>query len=67
MTFDDDGSGNLSNFKAVLDPAALAADWDPNGIAVATGPTISVSGDYKVITLKYTTLTRNVTDIYTKL
>jgi len=67
ITFDDDGAGNLSNFKAVLDPAALAADWDPAGIAVATGPTISLSGDYKVITLKYTTLTRNVTDIYTKL
>jgi hypothetical protein len=66
LTFDDDGNGNLSNFKAILDPAALAADWDPNGIQVATGPTITVEANYTKFTIKYTTLTRNVTDIYTK-
>jgi len=59
-------NGVLSNFKAILDPAALAADWDPAGIQVASGPTITVSSDYKKFTVKYTTLTRNVTDIYTK-
>jgi hypothetical protein len=66
ITFDDDGLGNLTNFKAVLDPAALAADWDPAGISVTSGPTITVNGDYTVFTVKYTTKTRNVTDIYTK-
>jgi hypothetical protein len=65
ITFDDN-NGVLTNFKAVLDPVALAADWDTQGISVATGPTITVSPDHKVITVKYTTLTRNVTDIYTK-
>ncbi len=66
ITFTDNGSGTLTNFKAILDPAALAADWDPAGIQVATGPTITVSSDYTKFTIKYTTLTRNVTDIYTK-
>jgi len=66
VTFDDDGNGNLTNFKAILDPAALAADWDPAGIAVATGPTITTNATFTKFTIKYTTLTRNVTDIYTK-
>lgn len=66
ITFDDDGAGNLSNFKAVLDPDALAADWGPAGIEVVTGPTITVNADYTQYTIKYTTKTRNVTDIYTK-
>jgi hypothetical protein len=66
ITFKDDGSGNLSNFAVKLDPAALAADWDPAGIAVASGPTITVSPDYQKVTIKYTTLTRNVTDVYVK-
>jgi hypothetical protein len=66
VTFEDDGNGNLSNFKAVLDPVWLAANWDPAGIAVATGPTITVSPDYTTFTIKYTTGTRNVTDVYVK-
>ena len=66
ITFDDDGNGNLSNFKAILDPVALAADWDPNNIAVVTGPTITVNATYTKFTIKYTTRTRNVTDIFTK-
>jgi hypothetical protein len=66
ITFDDDGLGNLTNFKAVLDPAALAADWDPAGIAVTSGPTITVEDNYTKFTVHYTTKTRNVTDIYTK-
>jgi hypothetical protein len=66
ITFDDDGAGNLSNFKAVLDPVWLAANWGPAGIEVATGPTITVSPDHKTFTIKYTTLTRNVTDIYVR-
>lgn len=66
ITFDNDGNGNLSNFKAVLDPVWLAANWDPAGIQVASGPTITVSPDYTTFTVKYTTLTRNVTDIYVR-
>lgn len=66
ITFDNDGSGNLTNFKAVLDPVWLAANWDSAGIQVATGPTITVSPDYTTFTIKYTTLTRNVTDIYVR-
>jgi hypothetical protein len=65
ITFDND-NGVLSNFKAVIDPAAVAADWDPAGIVIATGPTITVSPDYQTFTIKYTTLTRNVTDVYTR-
>jgi hypothetical protein len=66
ITFDNDGNGNLSNFKAVLDPVWLAANWDTAGIQVASGPTITVSPDYTTFTIKYTTLTRNVTDIYVR-
>ena len=71
ITFDDDGThtapGGLTNFKAVLDPDWLAANWATQAtpIEVTEGPTINVSADYKTFTLKYKTKTRNVTDIYT--
>jgi hypothetical protein len=64
ITFDDN-DGVLTNFRAILDPAGLTT-WNDAGIQVVTGPTITVSPDYKTFTIKYTTLTRNVTDIYTK-
>lgn len=66
ITFDDDGNGNLSNFKAVIDPASVTGNWAANGITIASGPTIVVENNYTKFTLHYTTATRNCTDIYYK-
>lgn len=58
--------GVLSNFKVKIDPDAIENDWTPAEIFVTSGPTITVSEDYTEVTVKYTTVTRNVTDIYRK-
>jgi len=65
ITFKGEERGTLTDFRAILDPVALAADWDPNGVAVASGPTITVNPEQTKFTVHYTTGTRNVTDIYT--
>ncbi len=59
-------NGTLSNFKAVIDPASVSGAWATAGIVITSGPTITVNSDYTIFTCKYTTLTRNVTDIYYK-
>lgn len=65
ITFTNE-DGVLSNFKAVIDPASVSGAWADAGIKITSGPTITVNSDYTVFTCKYTTLTRNVTDIYYK-
>jgi hypothetical protein len=65
ITFKDN-EGELSDFKAELDPASVNGAWATAGIVVTNGPTITVNPDYTIFTIKYTTLTRNVTDIYYK-
>jgi len=68
ITFKQDADGTLHDFRAILDPVALAADWDTNNppIVVASGPTILAENNNTKFTLHYTTGTRNVTDIFTK-
>ena len=63
ITFTDN-NGVLSNFKAVIDPASVNGAWATAGIEITSGPTITVNEDYTTFTIKYTTITRNVTDIY---
>jgi hypothetical protein len=69
ISFDDDGAGNLTNFKAVIDPTAVAA-WTAAGIAITQDPTITVTSDLKSFTIHYRVLggngPRDVTDIFTK-
>ncbi|MBS1505333.1 MAG: DUF1735 domain-containing protein [Bacteroidetes bacterium] len=57
-------NGVLSNFAVQIDPAALTGNWAANGIALGSGPTITVSNNNKTFTIKYTTLSRNITDVY---
>jgi hypothetical protein len=63
-------NGVLSNFKAVIAPDEIGAAFTANGITMVTGPTISVSTDYKTFTLKYVVSNgsgyRNITDIFHK-
>ncbi|HEX8041266.1 MAG TPA: DUF1735 domain-containing protein [Chryseosolibacter sp.] len=56
-------NGVLSNFTVKIDPDAIK-DWATAGVVVATGPTILVENNNTKFTIKYTTLTRNCTDIY---
>jgi hypothetical protein len=65
ITFKNSG-GVLSDFKAIIDPAAVEADFVPNGITITSGPTILVEDNNTKLTVKYTTSTRNITDIYIK-
>jgi len=65
ITFKGDTRGSLTDFRAIMDPVAMAAVWDPNGIVLGSGPTISVNPEQTVFTLHYTTATRNCNDIYT--
>jgi len=65
ITFKGDTRGSLTDFRAILDPVQIAASWDPAGISLASGPTLTVSPDQTKFTLHYTTATRNCTDIYT--
>ena len=67
ISFDDDGAGNLSNFKAVIDPDAVQT-WKDAGINITQDPTIIVSPDHKTFTMHYRVLgpsgPRDVTDVY---
>jgi hypothetical protein len=65
ITFKGDTRGLLTDFRAIIDPVQIAAVWDPNGIVLATGPTITVNPDQTIFTLHYTTATRNCNDVYT--
>jgi len=65
ITFKGDTRGSLTDFRAIVDPVAIAAVWDPAGIVLASGPTITVNPEQTKFTLRYTTATRNCTDIYT--
>ncbi|HMJ69909.1 MAG TPA: DUF1735 domain-containing protein [Cyclobacteriaceae bacterium] len=69
ITFDDDGAGNLTNFKAVVDPVAVGV-WKAASIEVTLDPTIEVNSDYTVFKVHYQVVGpsggRDCTDIYTK-
>ncbi len=65
ITFTNTG-GVLSNFQAIIDPVAVANDWTPVGVTIASGPTILVENNNTKFTLHYTTATRNCTDVYIK-
>jgi hypothetical protein len=66
ISFSDDGAGNLSDFTAVLDPAAFTA----NAVELISGPTLTVSADQKKFTLNYVAFNgadfRNITDEFHK-
>ncbi|MBS1680965.1 MAG: DUF1735 domain-containing protein [Bacteroidetes bacterium] len=68
ITFVNNGGAtlDLSNFKAVLDPASVNGAWAAAGIVVVKSPSITVNSTYTDFTLNYTTLTRNCTDRYYK-
>ncbi len=63
-------AGVLSNFKAVIDPGELPTAFTANGISMVQQPVITVSPDYKQVTINYVVFNgsayRNCTDIYTK-
>ena len=63
-------NGVLSNFTAVIDPGELPSAFTANGISMVTQPVITVSTDYKKVTINYVVFNgsayRNCTDIYTK-
>lgn len=62
--------GVLTNFKAVIDPGELPGAFTANGISMIQQPVITVSADYKKVTINYVVFNgsayRNCTDIYTK-
>ena len=71
ITFSDDGMGNLSNFKAIIDPKVVNGDWASVGITIVSGPTIQVATDYSKFTLHWQGNTggsnyRDLTDVYYK-
>lgn len=70
ITFDDDGKGTLSNFKAVIDPDLVNGDWKDQGISITTDPKITVSPDYKTISIHFQVRNsvgpRDLTDVYVK-
>lgn len=63
-------AGVLTNFKAVIDPGELAGAYTANGISIVQQPVITVSADYKKVTINHVVFNgasyRNNTDIYTK-
>jgi hypothetical protein len=63
-------NGVLSDFTAVIAPDELKGAYTDNGITIVAGPFITVSPDYKTITVKHTVFNgsayRNCTDIYYK-
>jgi hypothetical protein len=63
-------NGVLSDFKAVIAPDEIEEKFTNDGISVVSGPTITVSSDYKTYTINYTVYNgaayRNLTDIYRK-
>ncbi|MEI6087824.1 MAG: DUF1735 domain-containing protein [Bacteroidota bacterium] len=69
ITFKNTG-GVLSNFKAVIDPGELPGAFTANGISMIQQPVITVTPDYKKVTINYVVFNgasyRNCTDIYTK-
>ncbi len=52
ITFKNTG-GVLSGFSAYFDAATLASAFTANGISLIDGPHITVSSDYKTITVQY--------------
>jgi hypothetical protein len=73
ITFDDDGAGHLTNFKAVIDPATVNGAWKDSNIVITDDPVITVSPDYTSIKIHYhvksgaSALDRDITDEYIKL
>lgn len=69
ITFTNTG-GVLTNFKAVIDPGELPGAYTANGINITQQPVITVSSDYKKITINHVVFNgsayRNNTDVYTK-
>lgn len=69
ITFTNTG-GVLTNFKAVIDPGELPGAFTANGISMIQQPVITVTPDYKKVTINYVVFNgsayRNCTDIYTK-
>jgi hypothetical protein len=63
-------AGVLTNFKAVIDPGELPGAFTANGISMIQQPVITVTPDYKKVTINYVVFNgsayRNCTDIYTK-
>ena len=63
-------AGVLTNFKAVIDPGELPGAFTAYGISMVAQPVITVSADYKKLTINYLVFNganyRNCTDIYTK-
>jgi hypothetical protein len=70
ITFDDDGAGHLTNFKAVIDPDLVNGDWKDQGISITSDPTITVTPDYKSIKIHFQVRNssgpRDLTDEYEK-
>lgn len=70
ITFDDDGAGHLTNFKAVIDPDAVKGAWADAGITITSDPTITVNADYTQITIHYAVNSngnpRDLTDVFKK-
>lgn len=69
ITFKNTG-GVLTNFTAVIDPGELPGAFTANGISMIQQPVITVTPDYKKVTINYVVFNgsayRNCTDIYTK-
>lgn len=69
ITFKNTG-GVLTNFTAVIDPGELPGAFTANGISMVQQPVITVTPDYKKVTINYVVFNgaayRNCTDIYTK-
>jgi hypothetical protein len=69
ITFKNTG-GVLTNFSAQIDPGELPGAFTANGISMIQQPVITVTPDYKKVTINYVVFNgsayRNCTDIYTK-